>query len=187
MILASTTVRRLHDISARHASTGEPIAIRARLEPTAPHGWHLRVRGAHAIVIGRSGVTPPPALPTVHLTVADRRRALSLATQEADVALTAVDLVHEFQPIDMVLTVALFTRSGDPRTGRTVRARATSGPNPRPTVALTETDSGVYRSAATRWTAQFHPFDLMVNNRLLRKLAIDFTKRETRVRLVDTT
>jgi hypothetical protein len=77
--------------------------------------------------------------------------------------------------------------SSAPRAGRTVVARATAGPNPKPTVPLPEGVPGIYRSAPVTWTAAFIPLDLLVDGNLLRQLTVDLSRAETLVRLVDTT
>ena len=188
MTVASTTMRLVHHVILRHTSTGQPVVpVVARLVPATPYGWSVRVRSADIIVSVRDGVAAPTPRPDLRIQVSDPRVATRLSASEVDVALTAAELTHEFHPIDMSLVVRLFDRNGSPRTGRTLVARATGGSSPRPTIPLAEPEPGLYRSVPTRWTAVFHPFDLLVNNRLLRKLTIDFTTRETRVRLVDTT
>src|SRR5262249_36755348 len=102
--------------------------------------------------------------------------------------LTAAAIDVTLHPVPMTLEVVLTTLStGAPRTGRAVTARATSGPNPKPTIALPETSPGIYRSAAVEWTQRFTPSDLLVDGRLLRTLSADLTSTTTRVHLVDTT
>jgi hypothetical protein len=188
MIIATTTVTLAHRVSLRHASTGAPIApVGARLDHT-PHGWSLRVRGADVLLTARQGAPAPAATPTLTVWATDPQGALMLATPTVDVPLTGPDLTIDVEPVPMTLTVELVRpTTGAPRTGRTVAARATSGPNPRPTVPLPEVSPGLYRSAPVRWTARHTPLDLRVDGSLLRQMAVDFTRTETRVRLIDTT
>ena len=92
------------------------------------------------------------------------------------------------QPAPQTLTVVLTTLGdGDPAAGRTVVARASAGPTPRPTIALPETVPGEYASAPVAWSADFHPADLLVDGALLRQVSLDPTTAATRVHLVDTT
>ena len=92
-------------------------------------------------------------------------------------------------PLPATLAGVLLTAgTGAPRTGRTVVARAGSGPNSRPTVALPETTTpGTYRTAPVTWAAAFVPLDLLVDGGLLRRITVDLIRAETLVRLVDTT
>jgi len=187
-IIATTTVRLVHRVGLRHAATGEQIAPVAAHLDTVPYGWSLRVHGDDVVVSARDGVAAPTTTPILTVSVADPRIAAVLATPSIDVALVAADITLDVAPVPMTLTVELATAgTGAPRTGRTVTARAASGPNPKPTVPLPEVSTGVYRSAPFPWTAVFTPLDLLVDGDLLRQLAIDFTRTETHVRLVDTT
>lgn len=183
----TTTVRLVHRVRMQHAVTGEPIHVTAHLD-TVPYGWTLRVRGADAVVTARDGVPTPAAPPTLTLAAADPRTAALLATPSVDVPLTSADITVDAAPALLRLAVELRApTSGAPRTGRTVVARATGGPNPKPTVALPEGDPGVYRSAPVTWTAAFVPLDLVVDGDLLTQVTVDFARAETLVRLVDTT
>jgi hypothetical protein len=75
--------------------------------------------------------------------------------------------------------------NGGPSPGRTVEARATNATRiPLPELAGTP---GTYRSAARVWTAGFNPLDLLVGNTLVRRVAIDFARSETRVTVIDPT
>lgn len=183
----TTTVRLVHRVRMRHAVTGEAVAITARLD-AVPYGWSLRVRGTDAVVTARDGVPTPTTTPTLTVAAADHRTAAVLATPSVDVPLTSADITVDVAPAPMRLALELRTPgSGAPRTGRTVRARATTGPNPKPTVPLPEAAPGLYRSAPFTWTAAFIPLDLLVDGDLLRQLTVDLTRAETLVRLVDTT
>ena len=183
----TTTVRLVHVVRMRHTTTGEPIPATARLD-TVPYGWSLRVRGAEAVVTARDGVPTPTTKPTLTITAADPRTAALLATPSVDVPLTSADITVDVAPAPLRLVLELLAPStGAPRTGRTVVARATGGPNPKPTVPLPEVDPGVYRSAPVTWTSDFVPLDLLVDGDLLRQLTVDVAMAETRVRLVDTT
>jgi hypothetical protein len=102
--------------------------------------------------------------------------------------LDTAEIEHVVHPVPMTLTVVLTTPStGAPRTGATVTARATSGPNPPPSVARPEVAPGTYRSAAVEWTAAFTPLDVLVGGQPLRTLAVDVSTSTTTVHLVDTT
>ncbi len=186
-VIATTTVRLANRVRMRHTSTGRTIPVAARLD-AVPYGWSLRVRGDEAIVSVRDGAPIPTTAPTLTLTVAEPRLALLVGTPSLSTGLVAADITLDVAPVPMALAVELTTPStGAPRTGRTVTARATSGPNPRPTVPLPEAAPGVYRSGPFLWTAAFTPLDLLVGGVLLRQLTVDFATAETRVRLVDTT
>ena len=46
---------------------------------------------------------------------------------------------------------------------------------------------GTYRSAARAWTADHHPGDLRVDGQSVRKVAVDVTRADTRIHVVDPT
>jgi hypothetical protein len=185
--LATTTVRLAHRVRLRHTATGEVIEpVQAR--GVLPYGWAMRVRGGDVVVTTRDGAPVPAAAPVITVTVGDLRLAALVQTPTVDVPLGAAEITVDVAPVPMTLDVELSTpTSGVPRTGRTVTARATSGPTPRPTVPLPESAPGVYGSGPVVWTAAFTPLDLLVDGDLLRQLAVDHTRSATRVRLVDTT
>lgn len=194
-LLATSTRVLRHTVRVVHASTGSPVrGLAARLEPT-PHGWSLRALPDAVVVSARTDVDDPASPPDLVVTLTDAAAADVLALpvvagrppRTLVVPLTAAVLDVPVHPVPMTLTVVLTTPStGAPRTGRTVTARATSGPNPRPTVALPEVSPGTYRSAAVEWTAALTPADLLVGGVLLRTLAVDPTRPATTVHLVDT-
>ena len=188
VLLASRRFRLAHRVSARHASTGAPITgIRATMA-VLPAGWSIRTRGGDVLVTVRDGAPVPVVVPALHLAVQDPHWAGLLAQPAVDVALTTPALTLDFAAVPMRLTIDLLRpNDGAARTGATLVARATSGPNPRPTIALPEIAPGTYRSAEVLWTAALTPMDLLVNTRLLGRALIDFTRSETRIRLVDTT
>jgi hypothetical protein len=165
--------------------------VRARLDPP-PYGWAVRPVTGGVVVIARDGAPQPATEPALVVTLEDARWGLVLdlpertASVDLDGADEVVDvLVH---PVPMTLVVHLSTPStGAPRTGRTVVARATGGPAPRPTVALAEGDPGTYTSAAVEWTAALTPCEVLVDGNPLRTLSMDFTSSTTSLRLVDTT
>ncbi len=186
--VASTTVRLVHLVRLRHPATGAGVPLaRAALEPR-PYGWSVRVRGSDAVVVARDGVAAPAAPPSLRVTVA-APGADRLAAADVVIPLTAPELTVDVTPLPATLAVELFTPgTGAPRTGRTVVARAGSGPNPRPTIALPEsTTPGTYRTAPVTWAATFVPLDLLVDGDLLRRITVDLTRAETLVRLADTT
>jgi len=194
-IAISTTVLR-HRVRLLHASTAAPLGpLRARLLST-PHGWMVRPVTDGVIVTARQGVPHPDTPPQLAVTLVPpfwrdllvfpplpvqppRTVVVGLVADEIDVSL---------HPVPMTLTVGLTTpATGAPRTGRTVVARATGGPDPKPTIALPETGPGIYTSASAEWTARFMPCDVLVDGDALRTVAMDLTSTVTRIRLVDTT
>lgn len=197
MKLAEVTTRLRHRVRVVHASTGMPIAgVVARLDPV-PYGWSLRtLPDGTTVVSARDDVIAPAAPPDLVITVVDGRAAdllvipplLDRPPNTILVGLTGAELEVSLHPVPMTLTVVLTTPStGAPRRGRTVVARARSGPNPRPTIALPEVAPGTYTSAAVEWTSAFLPADLLVGGDLLRVLTIDLSTKATRIHLVDTT
>jgi hypothetical protein len=181
------TVRLAHRVRLRHTATGaviEPVSARGVL----PYGWAMRVRGGDVVISARDGVPVPPAAPVITVAVSDLRLAALVQTPTVDVTLSTPDITVDVDPAPMTLDVALLTPTNAvPRTGRTVVARATSGPMARPTVPLAESDPGVYRSGPTVWTAAFTPLELLVDGELLHELTVDHARSSTRIRLVDTT
>lgn len=195
LLATSTTVLR-HAVRLIHASTGDPVpGISARLAAPVP-GWTVRTTGGTAVVTARADLPAPAGTPELLVTVTDPAAALLLGLGAAPghepgtvvVPLGAESIDVPVHPVPMVLEVLLSTATdGTPRTGATVAARATAGPTPRPTLSLTETAPGTYRTAAAEFTAAFTPLDLLVGAQPLRTLAVDFTAPLTRIRLVDTT
>lgn len=196
MTIATVRTQLKHHVRLTHASTGAPITgIVARLRPEA-FGWSMRFAGADVVVAARTDAPPLTVTPEVAVTVVDGITAdlLVIAALPGEplntvvVSLTAAEIDVPLHPVPMTLTVVLSTPStGAPRTGRTVVARARSGPNPKPTIDLPEVTPGVYTSAAVEWTSAFLPADLLVNTKLLRVFSIDLSTAKTHIHLVDTT
>jgi hypothetical protein len=190
----TTTLR--HTVRLVHASTGARLrGLDAHLEP-APAGWSLRVLPDVLVVSARADAPVPATPPAVVVTLTDGALADVLVVPPVAgrpprtivIDLDAAEIEHVVHPVPMTLTVVLTTPStGAPRTGATVTARATSGPNPRPSVALPEVAPGTYRSAPVEWTAAFTPLDVLVGGQPLRTLAVDVSTATTTVHLVDTT
>jgi hypothetical protein len=189
--LDTSTVRLTHHVWLRHASTGAAIRPVTAQVDALPHGWSLRVRGADIIVSARVGAPVPAAVPTLTVSVADPRLARLIQTPSVDVPLNAAPaaaIVIDIPPVSMTLAIKLIAPStGTPSAGRTVTARATSGPTPRPSISLTQVAPGLYESGPVLWTAAFTPLELLVDGNLLRQVSVDFNQTETRVQLLDTT
>jgi hypothetical protein len=200
VIVATSTTRLQHHVRLVHASTGEPIwAITARLT-TPRYGWSVRTVPDGVAVSARTDVATPPTPLRLAVRVTDGLLADLLTFPPAPgqpprtvlVDLTATEIDQPLHPVRMTLTVGLVAPStGAPRTGRTVTARATKGPDPKPSIALPEVDPavdpGIYRSAPTEWTAPFTPALLLVNGNPLRTVSMNLLSVSTRIRLVDTT
>ena len=194
--LATVTTTLRHTVRLVHASTGARLrGLDAHLEP-APAGWSLRVLPDVLVVSARADAPEPVAPPKVVVTLTDGALADVLVVppvvgrppRTLVIGLDAPDVEHVVHPVPMTLTVVLTTPStGAPRTGAAVTARATSGPDPRPSIALPEVGTGTYRSAPVEWTAAFTPLDLLVGGQPLRTLAVDVSTSSTTVHLVDTT
>ncbi|MEV0170631.1 hypothetical protein AB0I00_05825 [Streptomyces sp. NPDC050803] len=196
MSIATSTTQLRHRVRLLHAATGAPIGpLTARLT-TARHGWAVRTVPDGAVVTARTDVAAPSTPPHLAVTVTDGALAELLTFPPAPdwppytllVALTAPEIVRRLDPVPMTLSVTLVTPStGAPRTGRTVVARATKGPGPKPEIALPEVSPGVYTSAPAVWTAAFTPAELLVGGALLRTVSVNGLSVATRIRLVDTT
>lgn len=191
-------------IRATHASTGQPIdPLEAAWENAAMPGKLLRVVHGTVVVAMDQRHLPPDPKPgdpprpklKLKLVVPDgllaRRVADTEAVVELDATIDTDALAHdvEFDPIPMTLTVDLVRPgagpNGGPSTGKTVEARASNATRePLPEVAG---EPGTYRSAARVWTSGFNPLDLLVGNALVRRIAIDFSRTDTRVTVVDPT
>ncbi len=194
--LATVTTTLRHTVRLVHASTGARLrGLDAHLEP-APAGWTLRVLPDVLVVAVRADAPVPAVPPRVVVTLTDGALADVLVVPPLTgrpprtfvVDLTAPEVEVVVHPVPSTLTVVLTTPStGAPRTGVTVTARATSGPDPKPSVALPEVDPGTYRSAPVEWTAAFTPLDLLVGGQPLRTLAVDVATSTTTAHLVDKT
>jgi hypothetical protein len=194
--LATVTTTLRHTVHLVHASTGARLrGLDAHLEG-APAAWSLRVLPDVLVVSARGDAREPVTPPSVVVTLTDGALADVLVVPPvADrpprtlvISLDADEVDHVVHPVPTTLTVVLTTPStGAPRTGATVTARATSGPDPRPSVALPEVAPGTYRSAPVEWTAAFTPLDVLVGGQPLRTLTVDVGTTATRIDLVDTT
>lgn len=190
---ATLTLR--HRVHVVHATTGRPIDVHAGVVPTPPAGWSVEVVGPDVLLKAWEGAPEPDDPLNVELRVRDRGLAARLDVPEPDldaveiapdatVAVAGSLVTHAFDPAPSVLEVVLRTPDDDPRVGRTVQARGTSGA----LVALGEDGAtGVYRSAATAWSSDHHPLEVLVDGNPIRRIAIDTTRSITRVRLIDPT
>ncbi|MGX4695360.1 hypothetical protein [Streptomyces sp. JNUCC 63] len=197
MTLATSTTRLRHHVRLVHASTGAPIGpLTARLTE-AHHGWAARTVPDGVVVTARTDIADPPAPLHLAVTVTDGVLAQLLVFPPSPdlpphtlvVALTAPEIEQPLHPVPMPLTVTLVTPSTatGPSTGKTVTARATTGPAPKPTIALPEVEPGVYVSAPNEWTAAFTPAELLVDGHVLRTVSLNGLSASPRIRLVDTT
>lgn len=177
--------RLMHHVRAEHASTGRPLAPLTATLDDPPPGWWASVKGPDVVVAARDGVRAPSAPPVLTLALADPRQAIRVQAPSAKVTLNAPAIVHAFTAVAMTLTVDLVTADGEPSPGKDVRARGTAGPS----VALPEVagEAGLYRSAARVWGPAFHPFTLVVDTEDATELTIDFSRTDTRVRVLDPT
>lgn len=195
-IIATSTTTLRHQVRLVHASTGAALVpVQARLL-TTPATWVARTAGDGAVVTTRADLPDPAGVPQLAVTLQPAWWGEVLDFPSFDdqpprtvvVDLDAPEIEVPVHPAPMRLVVHLTApTTGDPRTGRTVEAHATSGPNPRPSISLAETDPGVYTSAAVEWTAAFTPSELLVDGDLLRTVSMDFTTSTTSIRLVDVT
>ena len=207
--LETVITRVEHVIRATHASTGEPITpLDATFKSDRRLGQDLKVVAGTVVItmdlrlrkLPEPGVTPPK--PVVTVSVPEGPVARRLADLDRDVTLDEVvepatpdlplvpnEYAVAFDPVPMTLAVDLVRPgagpAGGPSTGKTVEARASNATR----IALPELAGtpGTYRSAARVWTAGFNPLDLLVGNTLVRRIAIDFARTETRVTVVDPT
>ncbi|MPY55740.1 hypothetical protein [Streptomyces spongiae] len=196
MRIATSNTRLRHRVRLVHASTGAPIGpLSARLT-AARHGWAVRTVPDGVVVTARTDVAAPPTPPQLAVTVTDGALAQLLVFPPAPglpprtllVELDTADIELPLHPVPMTLTATLVAPStGAPRSGRTVTARATKGPGPKPEIALPEVAPGVYASAPAEWTAAFTPAELLVDGTLLRTVSMNGLSVATRIRLVDTT
>ena len=186
MAVLDTVVTELrHHVRARHASTHEPLAPLLAVLQDAPPGWHVEVKGSDIVVSARHGTAAPSAPPTLRLAVGGPL-APWLEPAVDNVPLNAAEIVHDFQPASMTLTVELVKKAdGKPATGRSLTAHGSAGaPVTLPEIAA---EPGTYRSPARVWTADFQPLELQIAGVKVVRLAIDFTRTDTRVRVVDPT
>jgi hypothetical protein len=182
--VADRVVTRLvHHVRAQHASTGRPLQpVTAQLEDPPP-GWHVSVKGADVVVTTRDGMPAPAQPPVLTLALADPRQTIVMQAPQAQLTLNAPAIVHEFTAAAMTLTVELVTAAGEASTGQDVKARGTAGsPVPLPEVSG---EPGLYRSAPRVWGKAFDPFTLAVGTEDATQLSIDFSRTDTRVRVLD--
>jgi hypothetical protein len=169
-----------HEVHAVHATTGEPVAVRAAFDGPAPPGYLLTTLYG-LVVVTADATFAPPAAP-VRLSLTATERALHLASPGTLIVLDQAVITHSFAPVPSQLEIVLFTEAG-PRTGRRVTARPTAGDAvPLPELAGTP---GSYRSAPISWGAGFHPFEIRVDGLPLRRAFLDLDRRVTRIRLFD--
>lgn len=193
MTIDVSTTRLRHEVRLVHASTGEVLGpLQGRLLDPVP-GWVARPGGDAVVVIAREGLPEPVAPPRLAVTLQPAwwREVLAFPPAPGQpertvvVPLDAATKTVRLHPTRMTLVVRLTEPStGEPRTGRTVRARAHSGSA---TIALPEGDPGVYTSALVEWTTAFTPCEVLVDGDLLRTVSLDFTTSSTSIRLVDVT
>lgn len=191
-VLATTTTTLAHEVRVRHAALRRPLEVsRAVLSP-ATWGWRVRVSGGDVIVMSRTDAAAPPAHVDLVLAQGPYLAALTLPAPvpgqvpgSVRVALAAPVLDVEIDPVPMALVVELVDQgTGNPRTGRTVRVVPSTGA----AVTLAETAvPGTYRSADRVWSAPEIPADLVVGATPVRKVSVDFTRIQTRIRVVDPT
>lgn len=195
IIAVSTTILR-HRVRLVHASTGTVLGpVEGRLLGAVPT-WVARPGGDAIVVTAQGGLPDPATPPLLAVTLQPARWGEVLdfpaftdqPPRTVVVELNVDEIEVPMHPQPMRLEVHLTEPStGDPRTGRTVTARATSGPNPKPSIALIEDDDGVYTSAAVEWSARFTPCELLVDGDPLRTVSLDFTTSTTSIHLVDVT
>jgi hypothetical protein len=191
-LLSTGTTTLAHHVRIRHAALHRALSVsRAVLSP-ATWGWRVRVSGGDAIVTSRTGSGPAPTHVDIVLAGGPYLPALTIPAPVAGqlggsvrVALTAPVIDVDVDPVPMALVVELVDQgTGSPRTGRTVRVVPAAGP----AVTLAETAApGIYRSADRVWTAGETPADLVVGTTPIRKVALDFTRVQTRIRVADPT
>jgi len=184
-VIETSVVKTLHRVRVQHGSTLRPLEriVASFVEPT-PIGWVLAVKHGHVVISAREGVPEPAVAPVVTVKAADPLQAMRLQAPSVDITLDQPDLVHSFDPAAMTVTVELVEPDGAVAEGRAMMARGADGA----TVPLPETAiPGTYQSELTQWPAAFHPFDLLVGGTLVQKAAVDFTRTDTRLRVVDTT
>ncbi|MET9461223.1 hypothetical protein ABZY05_40305 [Streptomyces canus] len=194
--MATSTTQLRHHVRLLHAATGTPIGPLTSRLTSARHGWAVRTVPGGVVVTARTDVAAPSTPPRLAVTVMDGALARLLVFPAAPdwppytllVELNATEIERLLDPVPMTLTVMLVTPpKGAPRTGRTVVARATKGPSPKPEIALPEIAPGVYASAPVVWTAALTPAELLVDGALLRTVSVNGLSVATRIRLVDTT
>ncbi|KRB37873.1 hypothetical protein [Microbacterium sp. Root180] len=191
-LLSTSTTTLVHHVRLRHAALLRPLgAARGALAPDT-WGWRARVSGADTIVTSRTGAGPAPAHVDIVLAGGPYSAALTLPAPVSGqlagsvrVALTAPEIEVDLAPVPMALIVELVDQgTGAPRTGRTVRVVPQAGP----AVPLAETAvAGMYRSADRVWSAGETSADLVVGATQIRKVTVDFTRVQTRIRVADPT
>lgn len=194
-IAVSTTTLR-HQVRLVHASTGAVLGpVAGRLLDAVPT-WVARPGGDAIVVTARAGLPDPVTPPLLAVTlrpawwgeVLDFPAYADQPSRTVVVELDTDEIEVPVHPQPMRLEVHLTEpTTGDPSTGRTVTTRATTGPDPKPSIALPEGDDGVYTSATVEWTDRFTPCELLVDGELLRTVSLDFTTSTTSIRLVDVT
>lgn len=194
-LLERSSLRLIHRIDVVHGGRNEEWTRfeAALVEPSWPH-WRLRVKGASVVLATDDAHWDDrPAETRVGLTFAEPALLALVANPEQEVVLplgsvTAATVVTAtFAPVPVQLEVELVRRDGSPSTGRTVRARALDNGTVLENVALPPVTAGsnVYRSAARAWLPDRQPYRIVVNNVQRGSASLDYTRRITRVRVID--
>jgi hypothetical protein len=183
-VLERSLLRLEHRVRARHASTLQPLdRLAATWVGEGPLGRALRVRGADVLVLADDRFEAPATPPAVRITVGDSSLLPRLGHASVDVELDRLELFADFEPAAMALVVRLIHANGTPSEGRPVEARGIGGT----TIPLAADPAapGTYRTPARVWSAAFNPLDVLVGGTVIRRVAIDFRRSETRITLVD--
>lgn len=194
-LVERSSLRLIHRIAIVHGGRNEPwTRFDASLVPPAWPHWRVRRAGA-SFVVSADDVhwDDRPSQTRVALVFADPSLVELIANPVQEIVLpqgsTTVPSVvtATFDPVPVQLEVELVRRDGTPSTGRTVRARAVDDGNVLETVSLpaVAAASNVYRSAARQWLPDRQPYRIVVNNVQRGTASLDYTRRITRVRVID--
>jgi len=190
--IATSTTTIVNEVRLVHASTGKVIDA-ISLRPTQwSAGWFARVVAGTVVVASTTGAgEPAPAF--VDVTVTDPLLAARLvfppgadADATVRVPLVSDEIELPLQPLPMVLTVVLTDLgTGNPSVGKSLSVRPSAGADV--PLAAVAGKPGTYSSDPRVWGAPFTPADLRIGATTVRKVALDFTRAETRIHVVDPT
>jgi hypothetical protein len=193
-LVERSSLRLIHRIEVVHGGRNEPWThFEASLVPPSWPHWRLRVKGANVVLAADDAHWDNrPAQTHVLVSLAVPELVELVANRTQDVVLprglvtVPTVVTATFTPVPVALEVELVARDGSPSLAQTVEARAVQNSTvleSEPLVA--PAGSNLYRSAARTWLPDRQPYRIVVNTVQRGFASLDYTRRITRVRIID--